>query len=166
MAVAWTTVAAIALYALVCLVIPISAKQYTVGDDSGWDQGYDYSQWTQGKTFVVGDSLVFNYGSLHSVYEVPSADYASCSSTNAVSTDSSGSTTIPLKAAGAHYFICGTLSHCMNGMKMSVTVSKAGSPTTPSPSTTTTTATATNTGSLQAPAIGGAVLAALAALFA
>ncbi|KAF3788472.1 Blue copper protein [Nymphaea thermarum] len=175
MARAYTTIAAIALCAFICLLIPISAKDYTVGDNSGWGQGFDYSQWTQGKTLVVGDSLVFNYdSSLHTLYEVSSADYDGCSSKKYLNTDtSSGATTIPLKTAGTHYFICGTTSHCMSGMKMSVSVSAAGSPTTPSPSTTTPSTTSTTTSttgsfanSLQAPIIGGAIVAAAVALFA
>jgi hypothetical protein len=38
-------------------VVPILAKDHTVGDSSGWAIGMDYSTWTSGKTFSVGDSL-------------------------------------------------------------------------------------------------------------
>ncbi|KAH7849958.1 hypothetical protein Vadar_025636 [Vaccinium darrowii] len=134
-------------------VVPCLATVYTVGDSSGWAMGVDYSTWTSGKTFTVGDSLVFNYGSGHTVDEVSGSDYNSCTVGNAINTDSSGATTASLKTAGAHYFICGVTGHCGNGMKLSVTVTSAAAsgggttPTTPSttPSTTPTTPTTTTT---------------------
>jgi hypothetical protein len=33
------------------------AKDYTVGDSSGWASGVDYSTWASDKTFNVGDTL-------------------------------------------------------------------------------------------------------------
>ncbi|MCH82238.1 blue copper protein [Trifolium medium] len=41
---------------------------------------------------------------------------------NSIITDSSGATTIPLKKAGKHYFICDVPGHCTGGMKRSVKV--------------------------------------------
>ncbi|KAK8580375.1 hypothetical protein V6N13_143482 [Hibiscus sabdariffa] len=129
-----------------CMVVPSLAKVYTVGDGSGWTTGVDYSTWTSGKSFKVGDSLAFNYPSSHTVDEVSSSDYSSCTVGNAITTDNSGATTIALKKAGTHYFICGVVGHCATGMKLAVKV-EAGSPaaasddkpSTPTPSTTTTT---------------------------
>jgi hypothetical protein len=46
-----------AILVVLCTVVPILAKDYTVGDSSGWAIGMDYSTWTSGKTFSVGDSL-------------------------------------------------------------------------------------------------------------
>lgn len=46
-------VLSLALY----LAVPGLATVYTVGDSSGWTMGVDYTTWTTGKTFVVGDSL-------------------------------------------------------------------------------------------------------------
>ena len=70
---------------------------------------------------------MFNYaGGAHNVAEVSAADYASCSAANALSTDSgSGKSTIALKTAGKHYFICGVTGHCSNGMKLVVNVAAA-----------------------------------------
>ncbi|OAY85302.1 Blue copper protein, partial [Ananas comosus] len=122
-----------------------SATVYTVGDSSGWTTGVDYTTWTSGKTFVVGDRLAFNYApGAHTVNEVSSGDYSSCSTSNVISTDSSGSTTIPLTTSGTRYFVCGVANHCGGGMKLAVTVasgSSSSSPSTPSttPSTTPTT---------------------------
>ncbi|XP_072976994.1 blue copper protein-like [Typha angustifolia] len=144
-----------------------SATVYTVGDKSGWTIGPDYSTWTSGKSFVVGDSLVFNYATgTHTVTEVSSSDYASCSSTNSISSTSTGPTTIALDTAGTHNYICAIAGHCASGMKLSVTVATAnasspssptppsGTPSTPStptatspPSTTTTPSTTTNNNS-------------------
>lgn len=48
----------VSLILVLYMVMPISsATDYTVGDTSGWSLGVDYSTWTSGKTFVVGDSL-------------------------------------------------------------------------------------------------------------
>lgn len=87
--------------------------------------------------------IVFNYGSGHTVDEVSASDYNTCTTGNALTTDSSGASTITLKTAGTHYFICGVVGHCGNGMKLAVTVT-AGSPTTPSGSTSSGTTPATS----------------------
>ncbi|CAN4092410.1 unnamed protein product [Withania somnifera] len=122
-----------------CCVVPSLATVHTVGDSGGWGLGVDYGTWASGKTFSVGDSLVFNYPSGHSVDVVSSSDYNSCSTGNSISSDSSGTTTIPLKTPGTHYFICGVSAHCSGGMKLSVTVAAAagGGSTTPTTGTTT-----------------------------
>ncbi|KAH7846849.1 hypothetical protein Vadar_018838 [Vaccinium darrowii] len=104
------------------LAAPSLATVYTVGDSSGWTMGVDYTTWTSGKTFVVGDSLVFNYGSGHTVDEVSASDYNSCTVGHPISTDNSGSTNISLNTGGTHYYICGVLGHCASGMKLAVTV--------------------------------------------
>ncbi|BAT81878.1 hypothetical protein LR48_Vigan07g197300 [Vigna angularis] len=116
----------VALVFSVCLalnmVMPILAATHTVGDTSGWAIGGDYSTWASGLKFRVGDSLVFNYGPGHTVDEVKESDYKSCSTGNSLSTDSSGATTITLKTAGTHYFICAAPGHCQGGMKLAVKV--------------------------------------------
>lgn len=137
----------LAVLLLLCCAQWSSATDYTVGDTSGWTTGIDYSTWTSSKTFVVGDTLGFTYApSLHTVNEVSPSDYSACSTSNYITTDSSGSTTIPLKTAGTHYFVCGVPGHCIGGMKLAVTVASSGgggggssSPATPTttPSTTT-----------------------------
>ncbi|XVF64834.1 hypothetical protein PTKIN_Ptkin09bG0198300 [Pterospermum kingtungense] len=123
------------LLLVLCMVAPSLATVYTVGDTSGWTTGVDYSTWTQGKTFKVGDSLVFNYPTSHTVDEVSSSDYSTCTVGNAITTDNSGTTTVALKTAGTHYFICGVVGHCGNGMKLAVKVVSSGT----TSSTTTTT---------------------------
>ncbi|VVB03384.1 unnamed protein product [Arabis nemorensis] len=120
---------------LVLAVVPAAlAVKYTVGDAQGWASGVDYTTWTAGKTFRVGDTLVFNYGPSHSVNEVSSSVYASCGGTP-IKTHSDGETDIDLDTVGPKYFICPTAGHCSNGMKLSVTVvaASSGAPETPSP---------------------------------
>ncbi|KAL2317679.1 hypothetical protein Fmac_031555 [Flemingia macrophylla] len=116
----------IALVLGVCLGInmamPTLAAVHTVGDSSGWTIGADYGTWASSFNFKVGDSLVFNYGAGHTVDEVKESDYKSCTTGNSLSTDSSGATTIALKSAGTHYFICGVPGHCKGGMKLAVKV--------------------------------------------
>jgi hypothetical protein len=46
-----------ALVLLLCMIVPSLATVHTIGDSGGWTLGVDYSTWTSGKTFVVGDSL-------------------------------------------------------------------------------------------------------------
>ncbi|XP_043720670.1 blue copper protein-like [Telopea speciosissima] len=121
------------ILALYC-VIPSLATDYTVGDGSGWTTNVDYNSWTSGKTFAVGDNLVFNYVGGHTVDEVTKNDYSSCTAGNSLSTDNSGATTITLKTTGTHYFMCGAYGHCASGMKLAVTVA-GGEATSTTPST-------------------------------
>lgn len=50
------------------------------------------------------------------------SDYSTCTVGNAITSDSTGATTISLKKTGTHYFICGVIGHCGSGMKLAVTV--------------------------------------------
>ncbi|AES73093.1 blue copper protein [Medicago truncatula] len=108
------------------MALPTLATFYTVGDSLGWQIGVEYSKWTSEKTFVVGDSLVFLYGAIHTVDEVAASDYISCTTGNPISSDNSGETTIALKTAGTHYFISATFGDCSSGMRLAVKV-EAGS---------------------------------------
>ncbi|CAN6214553.1 unnamed protein product [Urochloa humidicola] len=117
---------ALAALLLVSCASAVAATKYTVGDASGWTTTGDYATWASGKKFKLGDTLVFNYaGGAHTVDEVSAADYAACSSSKALSSDSAGSTTVTLKTAGKHYFICGVAGHCSSGMKLVVDVAAA-----------------------------------------
>ncbi|KAL0366380.1 UNVERIFIED_CONTAM: Blue copper protein [Sesamum radiatum] len=172
--------------AVICCRIPaVPAAVYTVGDSSGWAMGGDYGSWTTDKTFAVGDTLVFNYAPGHTVDEVSANDYKTCTTGNSLSSDSSGATSITLKSAGSHYFICGVPGHCSGGMKLAVTVAaaassggstgaspSAGTTTSPSTTPTTTTSPATPTGvttptagTLNQPSSSAALSPAVAAFF-
>ncbi|CAN6202067.1 unnamed protein product [Urochloa humidicola] len=117
---------ALAALLLVSCASAAAATKYTVGGASGWTTSGDYATWASGKKVKVGDTLEFKYtGGAHTVDEVSAADYAACSSANALSSDSAGSTTVTLKTAGKHYFICGVAGHCSSGMKLVVDVAAA-----------------------------------------
>ncbi|KAJ0968285.1 hypothetical protein J5N97_025202 [Dioscorea zingiberensis] len=117
----------------VVAAVPAIATDYNVGDAQGWDLNVNYANWVSGKTFKVGDNLVFKYTSNHNLEEVNQADYNSCSSNNVIRLFNSGDT-IPLNTTGSRYFICGIGNHCTQGMKLTVSVSPAAS--SPPPSTT------------------------------
>ncbi|KAE8721123.1 Uclacyanin-2 [Hibiscus syriacus] len=129
-----------AAFLLLLLAAPAAhAVQYIVGDSVGWTTTGDYEGWVQGKTFTVGDTLLFNYGGSHAVDVVSKSDYDNCNSGNALSSHNDGNTVITLSNSGPMYFICPTIGHCAGGMKLSVNVVAAGgnSPPTPSGSPTT-----------------------------
>uniref|UniRef100_A0ACD5Y108 Uncharacterized protein n=1 Tax=Avena sativa TaxID=4498 RepID=A0ACD5Y108_AVESA len=118
-----SSAALVMLLLATCAAMAAAATSYTVGDGKGWVIGVDYSGWTSGKSFAVGDKLVFNYASkVHTVTEVSQSDYSSCSGTNALASDDSGATTVTLNTAGTHYYICNIPGHCAGGMKLAVTV--------------------------------------------
>ncbi|KAL3830400.1 hypothetical protein ACJIZ3_019202 [Penstemon smallii] len=135
---------------ILCTIRAVRAAVYTVGDSSGWSISGDYGTWASDKTFAVGDTLVFNYSPGHTVDEVSETDYKSCTTGNSITSDSSGATSITLKTAGSHYFICGVPGHCTGGMKLSVSTTAAaasggGSASPSSPGSTTTPSTGVRT---------------------
>ncbi|XP_057533482.1 blue copper protein [Amaranthus tricolor] len=145
MMIARSTILACIGLVLVCLAVPSLGTVYTVGDSSGWTIGIDYGTWAASKTFLVGDTLVFNYGSGHTVDEVKQGDYTTCTIGNSLTSDNKGTTSILLQTPGTHYFICAIIGHCGSGMKLSVKVSASSpnSTSTSPPSSTTPTTTAT-----------------------
>uniref|UniRef100_A0ACD5XSV3 Uncharacterized protein n=1 Tax=Avena sativa TaxID=4498 RepID=A0ACD5XSV3_AVESA len=115
--------AALVLLLTASCAVAAAATTFDVGDGHGWDTGVDYTDWTVGKTFAVGDTLVFNYTSkAHTVTEVSQSGYDACSGGNSVSSDNSGGTSVTLTTPGVHYFICSVPGHCVGGMKLVVTV--------------------------------------------
>jgi len=65
-------------------------------------------------------NAVFQYPPNHDVVEVTKADYDSCQPTKPIQSYNDGATTIPLTSPGKRYFICGTIGHCSQGMKLEV----------------------------------------------
>jgi hypothetical protein len=51
-----SSVALVTLLVASCAALA-AATSYTVGDGKGWVVGVDYSGWTSGKSFAVGDKL-------------------------------------------------------------------------------------------------------------
>ncbi|KAL1565045.1 cucumber peeling cupredoxin-like [Salvia divinorum] len=143
--------------AFIGLVVNIAAAQnvHIVGDNMGWgiptNTSVSYSNWASGKTFMVGDILVFNFmTNQHDVVQVPKASYDDCSEDNAIgNVITTGPANITLDTAGERYYICSIGGHCGAGQKLSITVvsSSTGGPTppmtTPPPATPTTPSPAT-----------------------
>ncbi|XP_062114680.1 uclacyanin 1-like [Humulus lupulus] len=99
------------------------ATDYNVGDSAGWNTGVDYTAWAKGKTFKVGDTLVFKYAvGSQNVIEVNKGEFEGCKATQGVPL-TSGNDRVPLRSPGPKYFICGVAGHCDLGQKLTITVS-------------------------------------------
>ncbi|CAF1696651.1 unnamed protein product, partial [Brassica oleracea] len=103
-----------------------NATTYFVGDTSGWDISSDLESWPLGKRFSVGDVLMFQYSSTHSVYEVAKDNFQSCNTTDPIRTFTNGNTTIALSKPGDRFFVCGNRLHCFAGMRLQVNVEGNG----------------------------------------
>ncbi|XP_054820139.1 cucumber peeling cupredoxin-like [Prosopis cineraria] len=103
------------------------AARYNVGDRFGWSVPPNetfYSDWASSKTFIVGDTLVFNWTGNQNVADVPMADYNNCSTDAITFTGSPNRTVfmITLLYPGPRYFICTVDDHCARGQKFSINV--------------------------------------------
>ncbi|KAL7594789.1 hypothetical protein Lser_V15G30474 [Lactuca serriola] len=109
---------------LVVLATSISAKEYIVGDKSGWTLDFDYQSWAKDKVFIVGDTLVFNYASgAHTVMKVNGTGFQQCIVSPSNGTLTSGRDIIPLQTPGRKWYICGVGKHCeLRNMKLFITV--------------------------------------------
>ncbi|XP_076906244.1 blue copper protein 1a-like [Bidens hawaiensis] len=118
----------------------MAQTRHVVGDALGWTipTGSAYTTWASQQTFVVGDTLFFNFTTdVHDVAEVSQAAYGPCTTTNPISITTTGPATVTLTAPGTHYYICTFGTHCQIGQKLAINVSAA--PTTPPPASTPTT---------------------------
>ncbi|KAI3689610.1 hypothetical protein L2E82_47573 [Cichorium intybus] len=110
---------------LVILATSISAKEYIVGDGSGWTLDFDYQAWAKDKVFTVGDTLVFNYApGAHNVMKVDGNNFQQCNIAPLLNgTLTSGRDVIPLKTSGMKWYICGVGKHCeLRKMKLAIAV--------------------------------------------
>ncbi|OIT32672.1 PREDICTED: mavicyanin-like [Nicotiana attenuata] len=107
---------------ILSLICSSSATNYIVGDSSGWDISTDLDTWLVGKRFNVGDVLLFQYSSFHSVSEVTKENFEGCNTSNVLDSSKNGNTTLPLTKPGDRYFVCGNRLHCLGGMKLHVNV--------------------------------------------
>ncbi|BBN05158.1 hypothetical protein MPTK1_3g10810 [Marchantia polymorpha subsp. ruderalis] len=136
MALERSTMLALLLISLGLLQTALAAE-YVVGDATGWT--YDetlkfYNDWAASKTLKVGDSLKFNWVSVHDVVEMSQADADACNSVgNKISEWQESGAVVDLTTAGTHSYICSIGSHCNAGMKMTVTVLAADTSTPASP---------------------------------
>ncbi|KAK8568455.1 hypothetical protein V6N13_106367 [Hibiscus sabdariffa] len=112
--------------------LAMAATHSVGGANGGWDTSTDVETWVASQKFSVGDNLRFQYTPNHDVLEVTKADYDSCQTSSPLKTYSDGNTLVPLTSPGKRYFICGTLGHCSQGMKIEINT-LATSPSTPPP---------------------------------
>ncbi|GFZ20857.1 hypothetical protein Acr_29g0000190 [Actinidia rufa] len=117
-----------------------SVKTYVVGESLGWNvlpNGTEaYKAWAADKTFLIGDTLVFNFvNGSHNVAEVTKAAYSACNTTTTISLTTTSPARITLTTVGEHFFTCTFPSHCTLGQQLAINVT--GTTTAPSPPPTT-----------------------------
>lgn len=114
------------------------AQTFIVGDNMGWSVPtggpVSYQRWANGKSFKVGDTLVFNFvNGAHNVARVSKAAYDTCNTTSPINTISTGPARITLTNSGEHYYMCTFPSHCSMGQKLAINVTGTDA-TAPTPS--------------------------------
>ncbi|XP_057503888.1 umecyanin-like [Actinidia eriantha] len=148
----------VGVVAAVMLQCATAQTVHVVGDNIGWtipsNGAEGYITWASSKTFLVGDTLIFNFATnAHDVVQVPKASFDTCSDDNEIGNPiTTGPANVTLTSAGDHYYICTFGTHCQAGQKLAITVSAtpgaAAPPTSPTtPSTPTTPATPSPTSS-------------------
>ncbi|CAN6443406.1 unnamed protein product [Victoria cruziana] len=119
-------------------------KNYTVGDDLGWydntEKKINYQKWISGKEFSLGDFLIFNTDTNHSVVQTYNFTiYKRCDFDDADSKDTTEYSSsqgdlkqqtgpwtiaIPLKKEGMNYFFSSFYDgeQCRNGQRFRINV--------------------------------------------
>ncbi|CAN6181357.1 unnamed protein product [Urochloa humidicola] len=151
----------LAIVAVACLASTASAMDWMVGDNDGWRGGFNKTGWTDGKTFRVGDTLMFMYPKEnHTVVQVGNKDdFLACNlNTNAINKWDTGNDVVQLDKPGKMWFFCGVPTHCDKGMKLVINVEDSGpAPAPPGPS---------SSAPVTGYTVGGAVAVAAAAVVA
>ncbi|KAI4380647.1 hypothetical protein MLD38_006814 [Melastoma candidum] len=117
-----------------------SPVTYTVGDAAGWNVlaggATPYQLWAANKTFMVGDTLVFNFvNRTHDVAEVSKAAFNSCNTNTTISLSTNPPVRIVLTTPGEHYYTCTFSGHCSLGQKLAINVIGTSTSATPPSST-------------------------------
>ncbi|BBN69086.1 early nodulin-like protein 14 [Prunus dulcis] len=103
---------------------PRGPVTYTVGDKLGWivpGSGYAYATWAYGKTFIVGDTLVFNFANdTQDVAVVTKSAYENCTTNNTIAVYSKSPVSILLNTSGEHFFTSTYDRHCVLGQKLAI----------------------------------------------
>ncbi|GER24696.1 early nodulin-like protein 17 [Striga asiatica] len=117
------SVAATALVMMVAVTLLVDVAQ-AASYNVPWTIPFN-ANWLQGKTFKVGDTLVFKFDkNKHDVMEVTKNGYDTCQPQSTGNGRKAASpATFNLKPGGTHYFICTKPGHCQGGMKTAVTTS-------------------------------------------
>ncbi|ERM99115.1 blue copper protein isoform X2 [Amborella trichopoda] len=133
----------LSLISLLFLLTPLSVQaytNYTVGDSLGWydkleQRKINYPKWASGKNFSLGDFLIFNTDTNHTVIQTYNATtYKRCDavsddtiewSSSDPSTKAEATTvSVPLLKEGLTYFFSGNYDgeQCQNGQKFKINV--------------------------------------------
>ncbi|XP_031477849.1 blue copper protein 1b [Nymphaea colorata] len=138
---------------VLCLLLPLvfltsstaqAYTNYTVGDDLGWydnteNSKINYQKWAAGKNFSLGDFLIFNTNTNHSVVQTYNFTiYKKCDFNDADSRDTTEyssqgdynqaagpwSIAIPLKKEGMNYFFSSFYDgdQCKSGQRFRINV--------------------------------------------
>ncbi|KAJ6672869.1 BLUE COPPER PROTEIN [Salix viminalis] len=111
-----------AVIAVLCCARRGWATQYTVGDRLGWVPNHDYTRWINGRTFAVGDVLIFMYEKGHDVAEVSQDGWFECRAENPLFYSKNMDSYVPLERVGEHYFISTGPGDCHAGMNLKINV--------------------------------------------
>ncbi|PRQ46342.1 putative cupredoxin [Rosa chinensis] len=120
---------------------PRGPVTYIVGDQLGWfvPGKYDYSAWANGKTFIVGDTLVFNFiNGTQDVAVVTKAVFDNCTTNSTLAVFKNSPVNIIFNTTGEHYFTSTYDRHCELGQKLAINVTAKSTGTATSPSSSTT----------------------------
>ncbi|PON46320.1 Cupredoxin [Trema orientale] len=100
---------------------------YIVGEELGWfvppGGSLFYASWAYGKTFEVGDTLVFNFiNGTQDVAVVSKSVYANCTKNKTIEVYTTSPANITLKTTGEHFFTSTYSTHCELGQKLAINV--------------------------------------------
>ncbi|KAI6670325.1 hypothetical protein NL676_005210 [Syzygium grande] len=98
----------IVMLTLTTMAEPADGAFHKVGGRSGWIKHANYTKWSSGEHFSVGDWLYFVFNKqMYDVLEVNETSYESCNSQGFISNVTRGGRDVfELKEAKTYYFIC------------------------------------------------------------
>ncbi|WOG92036.1 hypothetical protein DCAR_0311292 [Daucus carota subsp. sativus] len=99
-----------------------------------------YTNWSSSHSFVVGDTLLFDYDpELHNLFQVSGREFKACTADQPFSVYT-GPANVLLMEEGVFYYVCTILNYCSLGQKLMVAVEErrpspppAASPGSPAP---------------------------------
>ncbi|XP_065850354.1 blue copper protein-like [Euphorbia lathyris] len=110
---------------------PDYPMSYSVGDGLGWivppGGSLAYMAWAYNKTFIVGDTLVFNFvNGVEDVALVSKDGYESCNTNSTIQKWLTSPTKVLLNASGDYFFTSTYPGHCILGQQLAITVVASG----------------------------------------
>jgi hypothetical protein len=143
---------------------PRGPATYIVGDEIGWivppGGAIAYSVWANfNKTFIVGDTLVFNFANETSdVVVVSQSSYETCDTTNSSTVLTRSPARYTLARTGGHYFTSTYPRRCVLGQRLAINVTGDPASTLPPSSGPTITTPSSNSPVNSVPLRGGAAI--------